>query len=121
MIDMAKKTFIPAIMKYTTTLAQSISSLKTVGVEPEVQMEILNQIAVHLKEAQRALKELEALTGAATAVSDVASQANFYHDKVVPAMETLRAPIDAMEMLMDKRDWPMPTYSDLLFEVEGDS
>ncbi|HCT92906.1 MAG TPA: glutamine synthetase type III [Lachnospiraceae bacterium] len=120
MIDMAKKTFIPAIMKYTTTLAQSITSLKAVGVEPEVQTEILNQIAVHLKEAQNALKELEVITDAAVAVTGVAGQANFYHDKVMPAMEALRAPIDAMEMLMDKRDWPMPTYSDLLFEVEGD-
>ena len=32
-------------------------------------------------------------------------------------MEALRAPIDELEMLVDKALWPVPTYGDLLFEV----
>ena len=33
------------------------------------------------------------------------------------AMEELRTPIDKLEMLVDKEMWPMPSYSDLIFEV----
>ena len=38
-------------------------------------------------------------------------------DEVVPAMEELRQSIDALELLVDKDVWPVPTYGDLMFEV----
>ena len=44
-------------------------------------------------------------------------QARYYHSDVVPAMEALRAPVDALEMIVDKEAWPMPSYGDLIFEV----
>ena len=31
-------------------------------------------------------------------------------------MDALRDPADKLEMLVDKKDWPFPTYADLLFE-----
>lgn len=37
--------------------------------------------------------------------------------KVAPAMEALRAPVDKLEMIVDKEMWPMPSYGDLMFEV----
>ena len=33
------------------------------------------------------------------------------------AMDELRAPIDKLEMIVDKDVWPMPSYGDLIFEV----
>ena len=44
-------------------------------------------------------------------------QAKFYHSEVFPAMEALRAPVDKLEMIVDKEAWPMPSYGDLIFEV----
>ena len=44
-------------------------------------------------------------------------QAVACHSEVVPAMEALRAPVDRLEMLVDKELWPMPSYGDLIFEV----
>ena len=44
-------------------------------------------------------------------------QALVYHSHVVPAMEALRAPVDQLEMIVDKELWPMPSYGDLIFEV----
>ena len=60
------------------------------------------------------------LPGGVLAVLDKeegAEQANFYHSDVVPAMEALRAPVDKLEMIVDKEAWPMPSYGDLIFEV----
>ena len=48
---------------------------------------------------------------------DGAEKAKFYHDDVVPAMDALRAPVDRLEMIVDKDMWPMPSYGDLIFEV----
>ena len=44
-------------------------------------------------------------------------KANYYHDEVVKAMDALRAPVDALEMIVDKESWPMPSYGDMIFEV----
>ena len=48
---------------------------------------------------------------------DVKGQAFFYRDTIVPAMEALRLPVDELETMVDREYWPMPVYSDLLFEV----
>ena len=49
--------------------------------------------------------------------ADSCKKANFYHDKVCKAMDELRAPVDALEMIIDKEAWPMPSYGDMIFEV----
>ena len=41
--------------------------------------------------------------------------ADYYHDVVIPAMQTLRREADILEAMTDKSYWPYPTYSDLLF------
>ena len=43
-------------------------------------------------------------------------RAVFCREKLVPAMEKLREPVDELEMLVDKEMWPMPSYGDLVFE-----
>lgn len=44
-------------------------------------------------------------------------QAVYYRDVVKTTMDALRAPVDKLEMLVDKDIWPMPSYGDLIFEV----
>lgn len=44
-------------------------------------------------------------------------QAFFYKEVIRECMEALRVPADKLEMLVDKRIWPFPTYADLLFEI----
>ena len=54
---------------------------------------------------------------AAAAKEEGEVQATYYHTEVVPAMDALRAPVDKLEMIVDKEAWPMPSYGDLIFEV----
>ena len=53
----------------------------------------------------------------AYAMTEGREQAICYRDEVKTAMEALRAPIDKLEMIVDKDMWPMPSYGDLIFEV----
>ena len=117
MIDMASKQIVPAIMKYTKTLADTILSVKTAGVEPIVQTEVLKEVSGLLVETQKALDALKVVTDKASVMDEGEEQAKYYHFDVVPAMAALRNPVDALEMIVDKEDWPMPSYGDLIFEV----
>lgn len=117
MIDMASKQFVPAFIGYTKTLADTINSVKAAGADASVQMEILNEVSTLLKETREALQILVKLTEEAAGKEEGPEQANFYHSDVVPAMEALRAPVDKLEMIIDKEVWPMPSYGDLIFEV----
>lgn len=117
MIDMARKEIIPAVIKYTTTVAQSVAAVKAVGADASVQEASLAEISKHLVAMNAALKKLEAATDKAVTVEDAKAQAIAYRDDVFSAMAELREPADALEMLVDKSVWPFPTYADLLFNV----
>ena len=118
MIDIARKQIIPAVIKYATSLAASITAIKAAGLdEVEVQMELLKETNALLKETKDALVALEKVENEAVSMEEGEAQARFYHFSVTPAMEALRAPVDKLEMIVDKEMWPMPSYGDLLFEV----
>ena len=119
MIDIAGKSIIPAVIRYTTRLADSIIKLKSAisGIEPYAQNAILIEVNEHLKESKVALENLKKYMDNTTEITDVTAHAKYMHEVVVPAMEALRKPIDTLEMIVDKDLWPMPSYGDLLFEV----
>lgn len=117
MIDMASKQIIPAIIKYTKTLADTVNSVREAGAEPIVQTQLLGEISDLLVQTKKALDVLVKETESAASMEEGEIQARFYHDTVFPAMEALRAPVDELEMIVDKEAWPMPSYGDLMFEV----
>ena len=119
MLDMAGKQIIPAVVRYTTQLAQSMNAVTAACPEADVsvQKELLLECSDLLSEMKRALAGLADVTAKAAAVQGTKECAYAYHDLVVPAMEALRRPADRLEMLVDKELWPMPSYGDLIFEV----
>ena len=117
MIDMASKQIIPAIIKYTKTLADTVVAVKAAGADAGVQAEALAEVSVLLKEAKEALASLIKVTDEAATKEEGEEQAKFFKFTVFPAMEALRAPVDKLEMIVDKEAWPMPSYGDLMFEV----
>ena len=119
MIHMAGKHYIPAVIRYNTSLAQAVASVTAVapGADVSVQQELLEECGALLADASRALKALKVLLPQVDGLEDVAEMARAYHDKVVPAMAALRRPVDELELLVDKDIWPVPTYGDLMFEV----
>ena len=117
MIDMASKQFLPAFIKYTKTLADTINAVKAAGVDATVQTEALKEVSALMAETKAALDRLVKVTGEAAAKEEGEVQATYYHTEVVPAMDALRTPVDKLEMIVDKEAWPMPSYGDLIFEV----
>ena len=116
MIDMAGKDIVPAVVRYTGELARAAREVESLGVDASVQKELLTRVNVLLRQAGDALVDLRVKQEKAAALTG-AEQARYAHDVICPAMEVLRAPVDHLEMIVDGRLWPMPTYGDLLFNV----
>ena len=117
MIDMAGKKIIPAVVKYSKTLADTVNAVKAAGADTSVQAEMLRTVCGKLAAMQAALKKLEEAEEQAGAIKDAREQAFFYKDVVKGVMQELRTPADELEMIVDKEVWPIPTYGELMFEV----
>ena len=117
MIDMAGKQIVPAAVKYSKSLADTVNAVKTAGVDASVQVELLKEVSGKLTKIQTALEALRKAEKEATAIEDAKQQAFFYKDTVKEIMAQLRQPADELEMIVDKEMWPFPTYGELMFEV----
>ncbi|MDD6212469.1 MAG: glutamine synthetase III, partial [Clostridiales bacterium] len=120
MLNMAGKQIVPAVIRYTTKLAESISAVA--GACPDadisVQKELLLETSDLLSEVKVAMAKLEEISNAAGSEEDVVKAAHMFHDEVMPAMDALRAPVDALEFIVDKSMWPYPSYGDMMFQVK---
>ena len=117
MIDMAGKQIVPAVVKYSKSLADTVNAVKAAGVDATVQVELLKEVSEKLTKMQTALEALKKAEKEAAAIEDAKQQAFFYKDTVKEIMAQLRQPADELEMIVDKEMWPFPTYGDLMFEV----
>ena len=119
MIDIASKQIIPATIKATSQLAESINLVKAAcgDADVSVQTELLVETSALLSDAKVAIAKLVDVAALASTKTEGREQAVYFKDVVKPAMEELRTPVDKLEMLVDKDLWPMPSYGDLIFEV----
>ena len=117
LIDIAKKLVLPASIHYTTRLANSINSIKEVdkGLNISVQKELLKDTLRYVRDLKDEVDTLEKEVKAVHEIGDLKKKADTYKDKVVTCMDRLRDNVDALEMIVDKEMWPMPSYGDLLF------
>jgi glutamine synthetase len=119
MIDMAGKQFIPAAIKYQSEIAETVNSTKKAApdLSCRAELDILKKVDSYVNETEGALNNLIAALDEAEKIDDHKEKAEFFHNTVTKRMKELRQPVDSLEMIVAKEDWPMPSYGDLLFEV----
>ncbi len=119
MIDIASKQIIPAVIKFTTSLSASINGVRAAVADADVsvQTQMLKESSQLLADTQSSLVKLKDLMTKTDSFNTEKDLAIFFKDEVKPAMDALRAPVDRLEMIVDKDMWPMPSYGDLIFEV----
>lgn len=119
MIDITRKQIIPAVIHYTSVLADSINQVEKAapGADVSTQRQMLIEVSELLARTRLLLSKLEQVEGEGVVMEGGRDRAVYYRDEVLVAMENLRKPVDKLEMLVDKEMWPMPSYGDMLFEV----
>jgi glutamine synthetase len=63
------------------------------------------------------IEKLEKSIEKANGKKDLKSEAVAFRDLVIPAMTEVRNNADELETIVDAEYWPMPTYSQLLFNI----
>lgn len=119
MLNIANKQIIPAAISYTTKLAESLTAVQSACPEADVsvQKKLLMESSSLLADIKAADIALEDVLAGASGIEDIVAEAHYFKDTILPAMDDLRAPVDTLEMTMDKKMWPYPSYGDMLFEV----
>ena len=117
MIDMTKKDILPAVSAYMNELSTTAVNKKQIGVPTDIEVMLLNKLTALSVEAYSKLEALIVADSDRTKIEGNAAEAAYAAEKIVPAMEELRAVVDEMEVNTASKYWPMPSYIDLLFGV----
>jgi len=120
MVDMAKKEILPAVEKYTKSLADTLAAKKAAvaGLPCKYETATVTKLSELSDSIADATDDLEAEIEKFQAIEDVTEAANDIRDVILGKMDSLRAVCDEAETITAKEFWPFPTYSDLLFSVK---
>ncbi|MHC1685468.1 MAG: glutamine synthetase III [Clostridiaceae bacterium] len=119
-LEIAKRQIVPAVIQYATSLAESINTIKATGIAADlsVQTELLTEVSATLASLNKNIALLEkAVEKADNFDGDIYDLGMMYRYEVFEQMDALRADADKLETIVDEEYWPLPTYSDMLFNV----
>ncbi len=119
MIEMATRDIIPAVSSFVADMADAAAAKLAVlpDIDCSVEKDIIKKLSELNAKAYKDVAVLKELEAKATAITDAVYRADAYCKQVIPAMEALRADVDAMEPLVATDYWPFPTYGDMMFRV----
>ena len=119
MIDISRHLILPAAIAYAKDVASAINVKKSVApeLEPEAEKALLSNLNAQTNTLYQATEKLESVLKGCDAGADMLARARYTRDQVIAAMNEVRAAGDALEGIVGKSYWPMPTYQDLLMSV----
>ncbi len=120
MLDILWKDVLPSVNAYTKVLADSLLSKKEISGSMSCSYEtmILERFEELTGSAIQISKELESDIKKINGFTNSLSLAMFCKNELLAKMNRLRTVVDQMELITDRRYWPMPDYGDLLFSLK---
>ena len=119
MLDMARRDILPAVTRYSRSLADTALAKQALSSEIDCSMErhMVARLSRLTGCLYRKIEALELAVLGAKNCQNVTDEACYYKDTVFAAMQELRAVADELEGIVGENDWPFPTYGALLFSV----
>lgn len=119
MLDMAKRDILPAVIKYSGKLADTLVAKQKLGVdiENDAAKQSFDAVNALCNSLNSATKELEKDMSACPDSSDIVKLAVYFNERIIPDMQAVRDSADRLETIVDSADWPFPVYSDLMFNI----
>ena len=111
--EIAKTMIYPAAVRYQSQLAAAAANLKAAGVEGSTA--VLSQVTHLINGLENSIAELEKAVAHEGDEDDLAAEAKYGCDVVLPAMLKVRECADALEGIVADDLWPLPTYQEMLF------
>ena len=119
MSDMAHRLILPAALAYTKEVAKeaelkkSFSSSLSLAAETALLTKLSDQTAA----LSAAIDTLDNAIASQDSSLDMLAQATYTRDAILNAMADVRKYADALEVIVAKKFWPMPSYQDILMYV----
>ena len=116
LLEMMRKQVIPAVIMAAGKNAAELAKIRSVGIENP-------QLHGYVKKLSDSISELSLLTDKLendihdVPEDNVLNKTVFMRDVIRTDMHNIRVCCDAVEQIVDGKDWPMPTYTDLMHRV----
>ncbi|MBO8436403.1 MAG: glutamine synthetase III [Spirochaetes bacterium] len=113
MLEILRRQVLPAVLRFSSSLASSVQVKKEIGVTSEADKALCSSVS---SLANELLSKCDELDKCIAESPEGTEKAAFYAaDCIIPLMEDARGLSDKLESITDKSYWPFPTYSDILF------
>lgn len=114
---LVRRDYLPAINHFAAEIAENTWKIKQMlpdaPIEPqERKLKTLVDGAAKINEL---LSRLHELHYASLEIEDQQERANMNAHQIIPIMDDLRDAVDAMEIIVAREQWPVPTYNEILF------
>ena len=117
MLDMVRKQILPAAVKVTKDICDAALSKKELGIDNAFEVGYASRLSALTAGISDAVRVLDEKVIAAQGIEDIEATAKFCRSDVFVAMQNLRCLVDELETNVSSKDWPIPSYVDLLFTV----
>ena len=117
MIEMGRKDIFPAVNGYIGDLCRIAEQKQALGISAQTELSLAKKLSADNAALFGKTETVETLLAEAKAVETAEQSAHFFAERLLPAMQEMRAYADEMEQNTAKKAWPFPTYGDILFSV----
>ena len=117
MSQMIHKDILPAVLSFMKDLSDTVVAKKAAGVSVfGYETGVLNKASALEDTLYEDVNKLDELLTKTDEYEDSEALARFYQVEIIAQMDKVRESADTLELLVGKKYWPIPTYSDLLYK-----
>ena len=118
LIDMVNRQVLPACTGYAGKVAAAVNAKKLAlpTLECKSESALISEITALVDNLENAVTELEKAVAFSAEYSG-SDLAHYTRNSIIPLMDDVRGYADSLELIVDQKDWPYPTYGEMLFYV----
>ena len=119
MSEMVSKEILPAVEKYTASVADAAAKKLTLVpvLSCSYEKHLVQKLSALADQIEKGAAELDETLATLSTVTDTPLLAEEIRDRLLPKMAELRAVADEAEVLTAREFWPFPTYGEILFAL----
>ncbi|OHB49822.1 MAG: glutamine synthetase [Planctomycetes bacterium GWF2_41_51] len=114
-LNMAQRQILPVAIEYASKLGKAIERISDAGSNPDTEKKILNKTCGLITDLNNGIEELKNAISGVCDIDNSVKKAENCRDAIVTAMNKVRKAADELEMIVDAKMWPLPTYAEMLF------
>jgi len=116
MLTMARAEILPVCLEFSEKLSNDITQLSELKITHNTESDILKELRSNIDSLYKNINTLDNTLEKARTIEGFEEKAIYYKDEVIEGMNNLRRDVDALELMVPKKIWPMPTYEDIFLE-----